>query len=117
MELCTLQRQEKKFRFLLDGAHNEAGVATLHQNLCARVIPDNGSCLSGAIWPIKIWSALLELMAMADAIILTRAESQRSAVPAALYEQLPSLARTKSRCAETVEQALEMVDKSPNPMI
>ena len=52
---------------------------------------------------------MFELMEMADAIILTRAESQRSAAPTALYEQLPSLARTKGRCAETVEQALEMV--------
>lgn len=58
---------------------------------------------------------LYELMAMADAIILTRAESQRSAAPTALYEQLPLLARAKTRCTQTVEHALEIVGQIAEP--
>ena len=58
---------------------------------------------------------LFELLAMADAIILTRAESQRSAPPTALHEQLPSLAQTKTRCTETVEQALEIIGQMAEP--
>lgn len=58
---------------------------------------------------------LFELMAMADTIILTRAESQRSAIPTALHEHLPSLAQTRAHCTQTVEQALEMIEQTADP--
>ena len=115
MELISIQQQNKKIRFLLDGAHNEAGVVTLIESLRQGFPRQRLLLVWGNMADKDMGPVLFELMAMADAIILTRAESQRSAAPTALYEQLPSLARTKTRCTETVEQALEMIGQIAEP--
>lgn len=115
MELISIQRQNKKIRFLLDGAHNEAGVATLIESLRQEFPRQRLLLVWGNMADKDMGPGLFELLAMADAIILTRAESQRSAPPTALYEQLPSLAQTKTRCTETVEQALEIIGQMAEP--
>ncbi len=108
MELLTLPVQGKTLRFLLDGAHNEAGVAALQQTL-ARDYPRRHLLLIwGNMADKQTLAALLELMDLATTVIFTRAESLRSADPTHLLEQIPPRQRSKARCAETVERALTM---------
>jgi len=115
MELLDVHAQGKKFRFLLDGAHNQAGVAALHHSL-TRGYPRRRLLLVwGNMRDKQMQHALLELSPLAAKIIFTQAESLRSAPPAALYDQMPESARVKTRCADTVEQALEIALASATP--
>lgn len=115
MELLTVRRSDTDLRFLLDGAHNEAGVLALTESL-RREFPRRRLLLVwGNMADKTLGSAFTALLELADAIVFTRAESQRSAAPAVLLEQcLPSL-RAKANCAETVEQALETIGGSAGP--
>jgi len=115
MELVPIHHQEKPLCFLLDGAHNEAGVAALVQSL-EHDYPHHRLLLVWGNMADKLMgAAFLDLLARADAIVLTRAETQRSAVPVALFAQLPSQLQAKACCAETVEHALEMIQMVAAP--
>jgi len=106
LELLPLQAEDKSLRLLLDGAHNEAGVHALILAL-TRGYPRNQLVLIWANMADKqLLPALLALMELATTVIFTRAESLRSAAPAALQEQIPLPARAKTRCAETLAEAL-----------
>ena len=106
LELLPLQAEGKSLRLLLDGAHNQAGVHALIQAL-TRGYPRQQLVLIWANMADKqLLPALLALMELATTVIFTRAESLRSAAPAALQEQIPPPARAKTRCAETLAQAL-----------
>jgi len=115
MELVPIRYGSHTLHFLLDGAHNEAGVAALVQSL-ANDYPHRRLLLVwGNMADKRMGAAFHDLLAKADAIVLTRAESQRSATPAALFAQLPSRAQAKAHCAETVEQALAMIQQDAAP--
>ena len=115
MELLTLDAHGNKVSFLLDGAHNQAGVEALHLTLTQGYPRKRLLLVWGNMQDKQIQPAMLELMMLAAEIIFTQAESLRSASPAALYEQLPEPARAIARCTDTVEQALEMATASAAP--
>ena len=115
MELLTLDAQGKTVRFLLDGAHNQAGVAALHLALTQGYSRRRLLLVWGNMLDKQIRPELLHLITLADEIIFTQAESLRSAPPAVLYEQLPDPARAKARCADSVEQALKMAIAAAAP--
>lgn len=106
MELLHIVHQEKKLRLLLDGAHNEAGVAALTVALRHGFPRRQLVLVWGNMADKNMGAVLFELMAMAERILLTRAESQRSAAPSLLLAQLPPDLQAKSQCVEPVEQAL-----------
>lgn len=108
LELITLPAHGKNLRFLLDGAHNPAGVAALQQALIQGYPRRQLLLIWGNMVDKQIQSGLLGLLSLATTVIFTRAESLRSAEPAVLYEQLPIAARQKAHCAGTVAQALEL---------
>jgi dihydrofolate synthase/folylpolyglutamate synthase len=108
MELLTRTVRGKTFRVLLDGAHNEAGVSALHQSLTRDYPRRRLLLIWGNMADKQMQSALMGLIGLAALVIFTRSESLRSAAPAALQEQVPLKERAKTRCAETVELALEM---------
>ena len=60
-------------------------------------------------------AAFVEILTLADAVMFTRAESQRSATPEALYQALPPQFQAKARCSETVEQALTLIEHRAAP--
>jgi dihydrofolate synthase/folylpolyglutamate synthase len=106
MERITLLYRNQYLSVLLDGAHNEAGVEALvdalrHGSTRRRLLLVWGNMADKEMGPV-----LVELMAMAERIILTRAESHRSADPAMLMAQLPPDLQTRCQCVEPVEQAL-----------
>ena len=115
MELLTLEAQGGGFRFLLDGAHNQAGVAALHHSLTLGYPRRRLLLVWGNMRDKQLQPALQELMPLAAEIIFTQAESLRSAPPAALQDQVPAPDRAKTRCADTVEQALKMALASATP--
>ena len=115
MELLTLCAQGKTVRFLLDGAHNQAGVEALHHTLKHGYPRKRLLLIWGNMVDKQIQPALLQLIPLTAEIIFTQAESLRSTSPAALYAQLPEPARVKAGCADTVEQALDMALASAGP--
>jgi dihydrofolate synthase/folylpolyglutamate synthase len=115
MELMCVTRQEKTLRFLLDGAHNEAGVRSLCQSLIQGYPRRRLVLIWGNMADKSMEAALLELLSLASEVIFTRAESQRSADPAVLHAQLPPAERSKAHWAATVEQALSKAIHSAGP--
>ena len=102
-------------RFLLDGAHNPAGVESLaaalrHEFRYDRLI------LVWACMADKDMAGTLHVVApMADRIVFTRPESERSATPSQLRELLPEAMRDKAVSAATVADALLMATKMATP--
>lgn len=94
-------------RFLLDGAHNPAGVASLKMAL------EENRAFGGAL--IGIWASmsdkdiansLLPIAPLFKNIILTKPESERSATPEMLRQLLPEGIREKAFCRNSVHEAL-----------
>ncbi len=115
LELLSIPVQGKTLRFLLDGAHNEAGVAALQQALAHGYPRKRLLLIWGNMADKEMRTALPALMQSVSAVIFTRAESIRSADPARLLAQLPPPEQAKARCAETVELALEMIKHTAEP--
>ena len=114
MERFSINLAEKTVDVLLDGAHNEAGVAALAHTL-KQADPRRVLLLWGNMADKTMGSAYAELLTMADQIVLTRAESHRSAHPATLFAQLPETAQRKASCTESVEQALAALQQYAHP--
>ncbi len=93
-------------RYLLDGAHNPAGVAALREAL-ADAFPHDRLTLVWASMADKDVAPMLAIVApLAHRIILTRPESERSARPEDLLMLLPADIRPLASCAATVAEAL-----------
>ncbi len=97
--------------FLLDGAHNPAGVDALKEALESS-FPRQKLILIWAAMADKDLSQTLPTIAeLADTIILTQPESKRSAPPEMLRQILPENLRERSACKATVEEALRYAEK------
>jgi len=108
MESCTWRHGDRTKHFLLDGAHNQAGVLALLQALTDGYPRRRLLLIWGNMADKQMISALAGLIRLAAEVIFTRTESSRFADPAELLAQLPPAEQGKCRCAASVEQALEM---------
>lgn len=97
--------------FLLDGAHNPAGAQTLGKALRNDFSFDRLILVWAAMADKDLSSTLLEIAPLADTIIFTRPESERSAPPDQLRKLLPPEQAKQSVCAATVDKALERAEK------
>lgn len=101
-----VDEQSPGWNFLLDGAHNPAGVKALKHAL--RDFSTNRLILVwGAMQDKDLRSTLSEIAPQADIIIFTQAESERSARTAQLKDSLPAAMHQKVVCKETVPAALQ----------
>ena len=91
---------------MLDGAHNEAGVEALRKALAALPVKRRLVLVWGNMGDKDMAVARSSLFALADAVILTRAEEQRSARPEELLASLDEAERCKCRAIEPAEAAL-----------
>ncbi|MCI5149843.1 MAG: bifunctional folylpolyglutamate synthase/dihydrofolate synthase [Candidatus Electrothrix sp. MAN1_4] len=92
--------------FLLDGAHNPAGVKALKHAL--RDFSRNRLILVwGAMSDKDLRVTLSEIAPLADIIIFTRPESERSAQTNQLKDSLPTTMHQKVICKEVVPAALQ----------
>ncbi|MBM9537808.1 bifunctional folylpolyglutamate synthase/dihydrofolate synthase [Desulfobulbus alkaliphilus] len=107
MEICTWRHHTGNKRFLLDGAHNQAGVLALQQALTTGYPRQKLLLIWGNMADKQLTSALASLIELAATVIFTRTKSNRFADPADLRAQLSITKQAKCSCAETVEEALE----------
>jgi len=93
-------------RFLIDGAHNPAGVESLASAL-EKEHQDNGIILIwGSMVDKDAASGLARLAPLCREILLTRVAGERAAEPAALMESMSPAMRTNARCVVPVAEAL-----------
>lgn len=104
---------ETPLRFLLDGAHNQAGVDYLLDSLAGY-----GFERLFVIWASmadKHFQKMLnDVAAVADTLLLTRPDSERSARPEDLFTELRVSAGKDIRICASVEQALSQVRGEAN---
>jgi len=105
---------ETPLRFLLDGAHNQAGVDYLLESL-----PGYGYEHLFVIWASmadKHFQKMLNDVAeVADTLLLTRPDSERSARPEDLFTELHSSAGKDIHICDSVAQALKQVQAQATP--
>ncbi|MCX5863551.1 MAG: bifunctional folylpolyglutamate synthase/dihydrofolate synthase [Deltaproteobacteria bacterium] len=92
-------------RYLLDGAHNPAGVESLQDALASEFRYDRLILVWACMGDKDVAATLTTIAPLADRIIFTRPESERSATPEQLIAILAEEKRTKAQGAATVAEA------------
>lgn len=95
-------------RYLLDGAHNPAGVESLLDALVSEFNYVRLILVWACMGDKDVAATLTAIAPLADRIIFTRPESERSATPEQLAAILPEEERSKAQGAATVEEALAL---------
>ncbi|PIE59519.1 MAG: bifunctional folylpolyglutamate synthase/ dihydrofolate synthase [Desulfobulbus propionicus] len=111
MERLYTTANGQKYHYLLDGAHNEAGVACLLDTLKQDLAEKRIILLWGQMADKKTGVYFTELLQLAALIILTQAETERSASPRDMLESLPEPLPAKTICRDEVESALRSAEK------
>ncbi len=111
--LHVLFAGKQKF-ILLDGAHNEAGVGALSEALASLATTKNISLVWANMADKEVGEAWHRLLFLSERIILTRADSPRSADPQDLWLKLTDDERQRARCADHAEEALNYAFVSAN---
>jgi len=94
--------------YLLDGAHNPAGVEALCLALENEFSYTNLILVWGAMSDKDITTTLASIAPLADHILFTRPESERSAMPDDLLGCLPTELHNKAQSVKNVEKALQL---------
>lgn len=95
-------------RYLLDGAHNPAGVESLREALASEFVYDRLILVWACMGDKDVAATLTAVAPMADRIIFTRPESERSATPEQLVATLAEDEQGKAQSAATVAEALAL---------
>ncbi len=95
-------------RFLLDGAHNPAGVQALGNALQGEFSFARLILVWAAMADKDIRASLAAVAPLAHRIIFTRPETERSARPEDLRALLPAAQRPSAHCTDSVDQALQL---------
>lgn len=98
--------KENSVRYLLDGAHNPAGVQTLKQALEDDFQYDRLILIWGAMADKDLAATLPVVVSLADRIILTQQRSDRSAPPEALRKFVPPECHVRTDSSPDVKDAL-----------
>ncbi len=103
----TITITEKRL-FLLDGAHNPAGVEALRLALKDEFSYDRLILIWGAMADKDIRTTMDTIAPLAEQIIFTRAESERSADPELLKKLLPENRHKIVEIRKTVKEAITL---------
>ncbi|WP_234981098.1 bifunctional folylpolyglutamate synthase/dihydrofolate synthase [Desulfopila aestuarii] len=98
-------------RYLLDGAHNPAGVKNLAMTLSEEYDYRKLIMVWGAMIDKDIAAGLNSMLPLVDTFILTRPDGERSAEPEQLLACLPESARDKGVLVRDVAEALREAEK------
>ncbi len=101
--------------FLLDGAHNQAGVHALRRTLQHDYPRKQLLLLWANMADKQIDQAMLELLALVDQVVFTRADSQRSANPHDVLASLPKTQQIKAQAIDEPDQALDQIMAMAGP--
>ncbi len=100
--------------YLLDGAHNSAGINALCEAL-SQSFPRDKLILIWAAMADKDLNKTLPVIApLADTIILTQPENERSATPEQLKETLPDNLQENTYCLPDIKKALAHATNTAN---
>lgn len=102
-------------RFLLDGAHNPAGVESLVAALQNNFAYERLIVVWAGMADKDLVATLGLIAPLGDLFIFTRPESERSATPEVLRELLPPPARAAALGAANVGQALQLAWEHSRP--
>lgn len=110
-EVCQLLGMEilpktGRLQFLLDGAHNPAGVENLALTLKKRFAGFTLVAVWGAMADKDLEAVLAIIEPLFDKFVFVRANSARAAVPEKLYDLLGRTARERAVCGTTVKEAV-----------
>ena len=95
-------------RYLLDGAHNPAGVESLRDALVSEFGYGHLILVWACMGDKDVAATLTTIAPLAERIIFTRPESERLATPEQLAAILPEEDRSKAQSAPTVKEALTL---------
>ena len=95
-------------RYLLDGAHNPAGVESLREALVCEFRYDRLILVWACMGDKDVAATLTAIAPLAERLIFTRPESERSATPEQLTAILAEKERSKALSAPTVTEALAL---------
>lgn len=102
-------------QYLLDGAHNPAGIDSLTRSLAEEFEYDKLICVWASMSDKDISKTLNPIAPLCDEIIFTRPEAERSATSEQLIEILPAEYRHKAIISMSVEDALVQAKSKANP--
>ena len=102
-------------RFLLDGAHNPAGVTALKHALNDDYLYKRLILVWGAMNDKDLQTTLQEIAPLADTLIFTRPESERSATGEQLRDTLYSAMQHKAVLTNTVKEAIDKAGELATP--
>lgn len=94
------------FRYLLDGAHNPAGIQSLIQSLKEEFEYDKLICVWASMSDKDIAETLHPIAPLCDHIVFTRPDAERSALTEDLVQILPEEYRKRSQKEDNVQFAL-----------
>jgi len=106
---------ENVLHYMLDGAHNPAGVKALCEALENEYEYDRLILVWAAMTDKDFKIALPQIAGLADIIIFTRLEYERSAQPEQLIKMLPDDLRQRAQCENTPERALAAAAEIAGP--
>ena len=120
LEYLVLERRvpdsgEGKVRYLLDGAHNPEGVRNMSLTLEKEYAYDRLLLIWGAMLDKDIGGGLKSVLPLADTLILTRPEGERSAEPEQVAACLPEGLEKKVILERDVEAALTTAEANAGP--
>lgn len=101
-----IKNGEKNLSYLLDGAHNLAGVQNMSKTLAERFTYKKAIGIWGAMSDKDLSGTLGSIMPLLDTVILTQPDGERSATPESIYTLLTKEQQSRARCVATVEEAL-----------
>lgn len=96
----------RKLRYLLDGAHNVAGVNNLARTLEDRFEGSNFIAIWGAMADKDLTATLERMVPLFSKIFITQPDSERSATPEQIISLLPAAERDKAAGISEVAGAL-----------
>ncbi len=102
---------KEAIRYLLDGAHNPAGVAKLVQTLVKEYAFSRLVLVWGAMEDKDLRLTLPPVAALASSIVLTRPQGERAASPALLMSILDEKSRERCHQIVSVEEALRFAEQ------
>ena len=98
--------------YLLDGAHNPAGVESLVETLNAGLKFKRLLLVWGAMVDKDLQRTLPSVAELADLVFLTRPEGERSAEPELLLQNVPDGLKGRCHLYPSVKEAIDAVEKT-----
>ena len=99
------------FSYLLDGAHNPAGVESLVETLNSECTFNRLLLIWGAMVDKDLQKTLPPVAELADTIFLTRPEGERSAEPELLLQNVPDDLQARCHLCPTVKEAIAAAEE------